>query len=215
MNDSVILLHGIWMRSLSLVALRRRLMAAGFAPQSFEYASVVQGPEPSVARLLERVRALRSERVHLVGHSLGGLIALLAARQAGDLPPGNVVCLGSPLCGSAAARGLSRIPGGATVMGRSAQILRSGLARWDGTRAVGSIAGRRPIGLGALVGALHGEHDGTVSVQETQLQGIADHCTVTATHSGLLFSEEAAALTVNFLRSGRFHTATPVAEAVS
>lgn len=215
MNAPVILLHGIWMRSFSLVALRRRLMAAGFAPQMFEYASVVQGPDPSVARLLERVRALRAERVHLVGHSLGGLIALLAARQGDELPPGNIVCLGSPLAGSAAARGLSRFPGGAGLMGRSAQILRSGLTQWDNARAVGSIAGRRPVGLGALVGSLRGEHDGTVSVEETQLDGIADHCTVTATHTGLVFSEKAAELTVNFLRNGRFHPAVPAAEGTS
>jgi pimeloyl-ACP methyl ester carboxylesterase len=203
MSEPVILLHGIWMRAFSLVALRRRLTAAGFAPQMFEYASVMQGPDPSVARLLERVRALHVERLHLVGHSLGGLIALQAARS-GDLPPGNIVCLGSPLSGSAAARGLSKIPGGATVMGRSADILRSGLDRWDDTRAVGSIAGTRPVGLGSLLGALRGEHDGTVSVDETRLVGIADHCVVTATHTGLLFSDQAARQVLTFLRDGRF-----------
>lgn len=206
MSEPVILLHGIWMRGFSLASLRSRLEKAGFAPQLFEYASVVHGPEPSVERLIEKVSRLQSPRVHMVGHSLGGIIALQAARRAGALPPGNIVCLGSPLKGSAAARGLSRFPGGAVVMGRSGEILREGLSRWDDTRPVGVIAGRVPMGLGALVGALEAPHDGTVSVAETRLDGIADHVVVPATHSGLAFSAEAADQIVMFLREGRFRS---------
>ena len=104
MSEHVVLLHGIWMRGFSLAALRARLSKAGYASHLFEYASVVHGPEPSVQRLIEKVAQLRAQCVHLVGHSLGGLIALQAARRGGALPPGHVVCLGSPLKGSAAAR---------------------------------------------------------------------------------------------------------------
>lgn len=204
MREHVILLHGVWMRGFSLAALRARLEKAGFVPHAFEYASVVQGPGPSIGRLLQRLRSLGADCVHLVGHSLGGLIALQAARQSDALPPGRIVCLGSPLNGSAAARGLSRFPGGAVVLGRSGEILREGLARWDAPRSVGVIAGRLPYGLGALLGPLQGEHDGTVSVAETRLPGIADHRIVPATHTGLLFSVEAAELTATFLRDGRF-----------
>jgi pimeloyl-ACP methyl ester carboxylesterase len=208
-SDAVVLLHGIWMRGFSLGALRARLVQAGFAPQLFEYASVAQGPEPSVRRLIERVGRLAAARVHLVGHSLGGLIALQAARREGALPPGHVVCLGSPLRGSAAARGLSRFPGGAVMMGRSGEILREGLARWDGSRPVGVIAGRLPLGLGRLVGSLDEPNDGTVSVHETRLDGIDDHLTLPASHTGLPFSSEAADQVVHFLRDGRFRHDTP------
>ncbi len=206
MGEHVILLHGIWMRGFSLAALRLRLDKAGFIAHAFEYASVAQGPGPSVARLLQRIRNLGADCVHLVGHSLGGLIALQAARQ-GDLPPGKVVCLGSPLRGSSAARGLSRFPGGAVVLGRSGEILREGLEDWQDARPVGVIAGRLPFGLGAIVGALGDDHDGTVGVDETRLPGIADHRVVPATHTGLLFSAEAAEHTVAFLREGRFPSA--------
>jgi pimeloyl-ACP methyl ester carboxylesterase len=202
--EPVVLLHGIWMRGFSLGALRAKLEKAGYAPHLFEYASVAHGPEPSVERLIQKISRLQAPRVHMVGHSLGGLIALQAARRADALPPGHIVCLGSPLKGSAAARGLSRFPGGAVVMGRSGEILREGLACWDGVRPVGVIAGRVPVGLGALVGALEAPHDGTVSVAETRLEGIADHVVVPATHSGLAFSAEAAEQIVVFLREGRF-----------
>ena len=66
------------------------------------------------------------------------------------------------------------------------------------------IAGRVPHGLGALFAGFDGEHDGTVAVAETQLPGLADHVVVDASHSGLLFSAEAAEQTIAFLRRGRF-----------
>lgn len=207
MTEHVILLHGIWMRGITLHALARRLRRAGYAVETFDYASVYGGVPPAAMRLRERMRAIRADAVHLVGHSLGGLVALEAAREPLDLPPGQIVCLGPPLRGSAAARGLAYVPGGRWLMGRSAQVLAEGVDAWTGSRGVGVIAGRLPFGLGAAIGALgaHGaQHDGTVAVEETRLPGIADHCTIRTSHSGLLFSAKAADLTIRFLRARRF-----------
>ncbi len=120
------------------------------------------------------------------------------------LAPGCVVCLGSPLRGSAVARTISQVPGGSLVIGKSLDVLRDGLDRWNGKRPVGAIAGRLPFGLGLVFGALTLPHDGTVSVEETQLPGLTDHILVPATHTGLLFSDEVAAQTVSFLRNRRF-----------
>lgn len=203
MSEHVLLLHGLWMRGFALAALKRRLAAQGFAVHAFEYLSVAASPELTLRRLAARVERLGAERLHLLGHSLGGLIALRAAREL-ELPPGRIVCLGSPLAGSAAARGLAGLPGGALLMGQSFALLRDGLGRWEGAREVGVIAGRLPLGLGAWLGRFGGEHDGTVAVAETELPGIADHCTVAASHTGLLFSAEAAAQAAAFLRRGHF-----------
>jgi hypothetical protein len=115
-----------------------------------------------------------------------------------------VVCLGSPLRGSAVARGVARLPGGALVIGKSLEVLRTGIDRWEGRQQVGAIAGRLPLGFGFAVGGLSSPHDGTVSVAETELPGLADHCVVAATHTGLLFSTEAAEQVISFLRDGRF-----------
>jgi hypothetical protein len=43
-----------------------------------------------------------------------------------------------------------------------------------------------------------------VSVAETELPGLTDHCIVPATHTGLLFSQDAAEQTIAFLRGARF-----------
>jgi pimeloyl-ACP methyl ester carboxylesterase len=204
MTEHVILLHGLWMRGFTLAALRRRIERAGFAVELFDYASVMRDPDLSVSNLLARARSIKSKKIHFVGHSLGGLIALQALRQASDFPAGHVVCLGSPLRGSAVARTISALPGGSLVIGKSSGILRDGLQRWSGGQAVGVIAGRLPFGFGFIAGSLASPHDGTVSVAETELPGLTDHCVVPATHMGLVFSDEAAAQTVAFLRTARF-----------
>jgi len=204
MSDHVILLHGLWMRAFTLVALRHHLQRAGHLVELYDYASVLRGPEITVHGLLHRVHALKSANVHLVGHSLGGLIALQALQREPELTRGRVVCLGSPLRGSAVARGMARLPGGALVVGRNLEVLRSGIEHWHGRQQVGAIAGRLPLGFGFAVGGLASPHDGTVSVAETQLPGLTDHCVVAATHTGLLFSEEAAGQVIAFLQHGHF-----------
>ncbi len=201
----VIVLHGLWMRSVTLLPLAHRLREAGFSVQTLDYASAVGGPERAVQRLRERMQAHRGAPLHLVGHSLGGLIALRALADAGEAShEGRVVCLGSPLCGSAAARSLSAWQLGHWLMGRSTELLCTGLDAWRGPNAVGVVAGRLPLGLGFVLGPLAGDHDGTVAVAETELPGITDHRTVPTSHSGLLVSREVADQTITFLRSGRF-----------
>lgn len=210
-TEHVILLHGLWMRGFTLTMLRHRLQRAGYSVESFDYASVTSGPEVGIERLLRRVRERAKPegtngKIHFVGHSLGGLIALQALQRDPQLIAGNIVCLGSPLRGSAVARGVARLPGGPFVIGKNIAVLRTGIERWEGAQPLGSIAGRLPVGLGFAVGALSSPHDGTVSVAETELPGLTDHCVVPATHTGLLFSEQAAERTIAFLRDARFGT---------
>jgi pimeloyl-ACP methyl ester carboxylesterase len=167
--------------------------------------SVAAPPEQAINRLRKRIRSLGPGPVHVVGHSLGGILALLACRD-DDLPQGRIVCLGSPLNGSGAARGLTHRWGGDMLLGRSRELLEHGLDRWDGAREVGMIAGRMPVGLGAFVGALGDEHDGSVGVEETRLPGLAGHCVLETSHSGMLVSADVARQVAVFLRDGRFDT---------
>lgn len=212
MSEHVILVHGLWMRGFTLAALRRHLEREGFTVDQFDYASVFHEANASIDELVQHTLAVAAKqdfakKIHFVGHSLGGLIALHAVGRMPDLPPGCIVCLGSPLRGSAIARSIAQFPGGSLVIGKSLDVLLQGIERWDGAHPVGAIAGRLPYGLGLMIGALQSPHDGTVSVEETQLPGLADHYVVPATHTGLLFSDEAAAQTVAFLRNRRFtHT---------
>jgi pimeloyl-ACP methyl ester carboxylesterase len=207
MTEHVILLHGVWMRGLTLVSLARRLRGAGYSVDVFDYASVFGDTAATCARLRRRMLESGAKRVHLVGHSLGGIVALETTRRARDLPLGHIVCLGPPLRGSSVARMLSSWPGGRWLLGANRHSLVGGVEHWDGSRPVGVVAGYMPFGLGISIGALTAPHDGTVAVEETKLIGVDDHCVVPATHTGLLFSSVVAELTIAFLRKGRFETA--------
>lgn len=197
----VVLLHGLWMPALSMRWMGGRLAAAGFSPEFFSYPTVAGGPQAAVPRLVE---TLQQGPAHIVAHSLGGLIALQALREAPDLPVSRVVCLGSPLCGSAAAAGLARSPWMTIPLGRSAGLLTAGCGAWEGRAEIGMIAGNAPLGLGQFFGRLRGPSDGTVALEETRLPGLRDHVVVPASHTGLLFSAEVARLAAAFLRHGRF-----------
>lgn len=201
MNPPVLLLHGIWNARAWVGPLAWRLRARGFSVDTFGYSSVFGGPDVAVPQLLERLKD--SGPVSLVGHSLGGLVALEALRQQPDLPVSRVVCLGSPLRGSGTARSLAE-HGWSLALGRSSELLLDGLPAWEGRARVGLIAGSVPHGLGSLLGAIGEASDGTVALDETQLPGLADHCVVPASHSGLVFSPEAARQTAAFLRDGHF-----------
>jgi pimeloyl-ACP methyl ester carboxylesterase len=202
MSRRVILLHGLWMPGAAMHWLAAHLKAEGFEPETFSYHSVADGPDTAVPRLVELLDA--GEGADIVAHSLGGLIALQALCESPGLPVARVVCLGSPLTGSGAVTGMLRWAPAAALLGRSAALLRTGISCWEGKAQVGVIAGRVPHGLGALFAGFDGEHDGTVAIAETELPGLADHVVVDASHSGLLFSAEAAQQAVAFLRHGHF-----------
>ena len=201
MTRRVVLLHGLWMPGAVMHWLATRLEGAGFAPETYSYLSVAEGPQLAAPGLAEYIGETDAD---IVAHSLGGLVALQALCDAPDLPVRRVVCLGSPLAGSGAVSAMLRWPPAASLFGRSAELLRHGFPCWEGRAQVGVIAGCVPHGLGALFGQFEGEHDGTVAVEETRLPGLSDHVVVHASHSGLLLSAEAAALTIAFLRAGRF-----------
>ncbi len=207
MSEQVVLVHGLWMRGFALTALGRRLRAEGFEVSIFDYTSVSGGPAPAIERLGRRLAETAAERLHVIGHSLGGLIALETLRQHVPEHFGRLVCLGSPLRGSRAAQRLALWPGGRALIGRSFELLRDGVAPWTGACEVGMVAGRLPIGIGLLADGLGKPNDGTVAVAETQLDGLAAHMIVPATHTGLVFSDEVARLAVRFLRHGDFAVA--------
>ncbi|PNS09345.1 esterase/lipase family protein [Solilutibacter silvestris] len=196
----VVLLHGLWMHAPAMHWFASRLRGHGFDVAPIGYFSVLESTTSAVSRIM---RAL-DERpgTHLVGHSLGGLLALQAATRS---QPGRVVCLGSPLAGSRAADGVaSRVPAGRSLIGQHHELLFQGAGALPAGIEVGMIAGTLPRGLGGVIARLPGPHDGTVAVEETRVPGLAGHVVVEASHSGLIFCREAADHAACFLRAGRF-----------
>jgi pimeloyl-ACP methyl ester carboxylesterase len=194
------------MRGTSMGVLRKRLAPRGFDFHHFGYRSVAGSLADGAAELAAYVAGVAGDTVHLVGHSLGGV--LICAMLESHLPArlGRVVCLGSPLRGSRSAVRLARWPGGRRLVGRCLADVhaRGGFSAWRAGVEVGSIAGRIPLGVGRLLGPFPEPNDGTVAVAETVIAGLADHVVLPVSHVALLWSVRVAAQVEQFLEHGRF-----------
>lgn len=203
----VVFVHGLWMSGHESILLRRELHAHLDARiEVFAYRSMANDMEENARSLSEFLAGLNSSRLDLVGHSLGGLVILKCLEDYPLERPGRVVLLGTPLQGSVAARSLEKLPILGNLLGRgiTQESDRKTLRRWDGRREVGVIAGNLPVALGQLFAPLHGEHDGTVTVDETLLPGAADHIVLPVSHTGMMISSKVAHQCAFFLDHGRF-----------
>ena len=184
--------------------LAHALRKAGFDTHYLALRSMDEPSETHVERLAEAVAQLKARRIHLLGHSMGGVIILHYLRQASDKRLGRALLLGSPALGSDAARQLDQQPWGG-VLGASRELWRSTFAPgippgFD----VGAIAGEHSVGLGVFFTSLQGPNDGAVTVAETKVGGLRDHIVLPVSHSGMLLSSEVAQQAVAFLQSGAF-----------
>ena len=199
-GDPVVLVHGLWMTGAEMRVLGGRLSQAGFRPRYFRYRSWRRGIGAAVGELRAFVEATPGETVHLVGHSLGGVV-IARMLQEGEIPrPGKVAMLGSPMGRSALAGKLSRVGAGRWLLGKSAlEGIVGGPPRWTSNRDLLVVAGDIPLGTGVLFG-LEKPHDGVVRVEETRVAG-ARSVVVRASHVGLLLSRKVAGLLVSHFRT--------------
>jgi len=211
MSTVIVYVHGLWQRGAESVWLRRRLSQdLGAEARVFSYPSVAADATSNARALAKFLTAIRADTLHLVGHSLGGLVILKLFEEDAEararLPPGRIVLLGSPLQGSRTAQNLARLPFGKKIMGSSVaeELLAARERRWNRSRELGVIAGDLGVGLGRLVGTLGGPSDGTILVEETELDGTADRVVLRVSHTGMLFSAAVARAAGAFLSTGRF-----------
>lgn len=222
----VVLCHGLWMPGLAMGVLAHRLAAKGFHPIVFRHSATQQSLTSTVDQLHACLIAQGAQErpVHVIGHSLGGVLAVHLLQRHGECTSGGrVVCLGAPLAGSAAAHWLTCHPWGTRALGQALAPLSSGLGACPTHTSVGMIAGTRAHGAGQVLRALvhhpslqtwlrapedvpHDDpaNDGTVWVHETRVPGLSAHILVDSTHTGLTFDDRVAHLCEQFMGSGRF-----------
>ena len=213
--EVVVLLHGLYRSPRSMRPLEAPVRYAGFRVVNLDYDSRSQSPETFVAALDAQLADCCADapKLHFVTHSLGGIVtrAYVAAVRPANL--GRVVMLappnhGSPLADVVAGSSVLRFLLGSTAsrLGTDPTSFPNALPPAD--FELGVIAGtasRNP--LGAFL--IDGESDGTVPVASTRLDGMADFISVNEAHTYIMRSDEVAAQTVLFLRSGRFAHETP------
>ena len=200
----VVLVHGLWMNGLVMLPLARRLERCGFEVTRHGYQSVRRGLRENAQRL-SAVCEKSGAPLHLVGHSLGGLLIMTMLHHHPQVKVHRVVLLGSPYANSAAAQGMAGFATGRGMLGRT-------LREWlrqprpsipDGVE-LGVIAGDVAIGLGRLVAPLRKPNDGVVILDETQVPGAADSIVLHTSHTAMLVLPAVAHAVCAFLKNGRF-----------
>ena len=204
----VVYVHGLWMPGAEGLLLGRQLRRErGFEVRTFRYHSVRQPLGQIVEALRAMLERLPGEQVHLLGHSLGGLVILECLRRYRLERPGRVVLLGSPLLGSRTAGRLGRLSLARPLLGRAVceQLLAPKARRWTSEHELAVISGTMPLGFGRLVTLSFGEdNDGTIAVSETRIPGAKAYLTLPVSHLGLLLSARVAHEAGSFFECGEF-----------
>jgi pimeloyl-ACP methyl ester carboxylesterase len=211
-QDGVVLLHGISRTTRSFRKMQTALEGSGFATLNQDYASrrkaleaLAEDIHPSIQRFADGIDGA----VHFVGHSMGGLLARVYIARYRPKRLGRVVMLGTPNSGSEIADRLKHIGAYRAWFGPAGQQL---VTQRDATIAamfppvdypVGIIAGNRSVDP-IMSTFLPKPHDGRVSVENTRLDGMADHIIVGTSHPWLIRNGRAIEQTITFVRDGSF-----------
>jgi pimeloyl-ACP methyl ester carboxylesterase len=209
--NTVICIHGIWGQGLEMTLIKRRLEKEyGFEVLLFNYPSVRGTLDDNAEKLSNFIAGKQLDSAHLLGHSLGGVIALRLLANHPETVPGRVVCIGSPLTGSRAVEFLTTQNWAEPFIGQSlpAGTVHTVANEWAShvceERDVGVIAGTSPYGFGRLVTTFDGDNDGSVAVSETRLDGAKDHICLNVSHKSMLVSAEVVDQAAAFLKRGVF-----------
>jgi pimeloyl-ACP methyl ester carboxylesterase len=207
-DETVVLVPGLWVHARFMLPMQRRIERCGYHVTRFSYRSMRNTLTDNAHALAAFCAALPASRLHLVGHSMGGLVALAALAQLSMRPPARVVLVGTPFAPSYSAQKLLRLPGGPALLGRCMREWLASAMRSAGQGCeIGVIAGDLSIGLGRIVAPdLARPNDGVVSVDETRVPGMRDHVVLHVSHTAMLFSAEVARKVCLFLDAGRFRS---------
>jgi pimeloyl-ACP methyl ester carboxylesterase len=195
--QAVLLLHGLVRTRFSMRRIQRALDEAGYVTLAESYPSRSRDIQSLARWLAPRFADYRARyhRVHLLGHSLGGIIARALLRADPRADPASLVMLGPPNRGSALAerlfeKGLLRWfygPAGQDL--RSPKVIEAICAQPQcPTLIIAGTRGFDPRNPTSYIGRrlLEAPHDGTVTVAETTLEGPnIEHCQVDETHTFL------------------------------
>lgn len=215
MKPTVVLLHGLARTHRSLGRLRREIERAGYPTWARSYPTRRMGLEDLSLWVARRLREdLGDAELFAVTHSLGGVVARCTT---GLLPWRGAVMLAPPNRGSRVAGAFSRRPLLGWCLGPTVRALTRPddwpvpacpFAVIAGTRRVSAFA--PPSWLTAALSLLPpGEpSDGTITVEETRLDGMADFATVPASHAWIASHPAVPPLVLAFLRHGRFRAGT-------
>ncbi len=185
-DQAVVLVHGLWMGRWSFTSIAKHLKKQGYRVYHFGYKTTSKPFDFNRQKLQAFVNSRSQDTVHLVVHSLGGILSMRTLPNIKKT--GKLVMLGSPVNGSQAAKDLGKKKWGAWLLNHALEPLSNGVIEPTVLRHSCMIAGTsNSIGVARLVTKLSKPNDGTVALVETQAGWINCHTTEKTNHFRMLF----------------------------
>jgi pimeloyl-ACP methyl ester carboxylesterase len=209
-GDTVLLIHGFFRTERDMFPMRSFLREKQLNAITISLPTTFKPIEQCTQLLIERLHrlSLLHKKIHLVGHSMGGLVLLNLLSRAALPNYGRCVLIGTPVNGSELAdiaydlspRLTCLIKGLASLRKKEvAGIDKDIVAKY----ALGVIAGARSNRLARLF--FGKDNDGRVSVESTKFKGMRDFIELPYGHTRIHHERLTSELVINFLHTGSFN----------
>lgn len=208
-KEKVVLVHGYGRSPAAMKAISEFLEEAGYQVYNLGYSSMIrdiEGVKKEVFRKADKFIAGSTDRVHFVGHSLGGLLVRSYLDQRKPARLGNVVIMGSPNKGTPIVEHLRDkwyFPLGGPVTSSLSSKGSSFLASLKApTYRLGVIAG--VIEREDNESMIPGKDDGLVPLESAKVAGARDTIVMNVSHYRMRFDDRVMRQMLHFLQKVSF-----------
>ena len=199
MSQTVVLIHGLGGNRSDMWRLERRLRCAGYQIRKIGYWSIGQRIEPLVERLKELLEEMENtssvEGVHLVGHSMGGIIARGALADQRESKVKSLLMIAPPNQGSHVARQMA--PWFGWMVPSLAQLS-------DAPDSYVNLLDQLVELDDLKLGIIEAEKDRVIARGAVLLNRPHEYCRVRGNHAILTWYLRTVQLAEKFIREGRF-----------
>ena len=213
-NELVVLLHGFWRTKRDMSFLENSLQSHGYHVFAPTLPTTFQSLETCTVKFEQKFREIHSkyDRIHFVGHSIGGLIIQLFLSRNRVSALGRCVLIATPNDGTELAGLVARYLKPLMWICKPYQALLPGGAGIpppinNPPPDIGAIAGNRnTLFLGRFIKR---ESDGRVPVESVPFDGMKDFIVLPYHHKEIHRRKETAELVRRFLQKGTFEKTAP------
>ncbi len=209
-QECVVLLHGYLRNSKCMHPVAEILESKGYKVQNISYPSTDYSIQTlSREHVAPQIDHSNCDKMHFIGHSMGGIIVRHYLSENKPTNLGNVILIAAPNGGSDLVASIEDNPVFAwALIGPAARELSPGSKLLQELPLpdynAGIITASKSINPITSIFLLDGKNDGTLTVESMKLQNMKDIVNLEATHTLVLLHPDIGMHIENFLKNGRF-----------